>query len=237
MKTKNLLLLHGALGTEEQLLKLKEKLSDQCDVHSFTFEGHGKKLSGNGFSIELFTQNILEFLSEKNITRTNIFGYSMGGYAALNFAFQFPEMVENIVTYGTKFNWNKETAAKEVKMLDAETIEKKVPKFAAHLQSVHEPSDWKAVLSKTAQMMLELGDQPTLTPALLSNIQHQVLVGVGDQDNMVTIEESQFAVDQLTNGNLKVLEGFHHPIEQNNLTELAQVIHEHLKTSDSIVIR
>ena len=54
----------------------------------------------------------------------------MGGYVALQLANKHPKYVQKIITLGTKFAWDKETAAKEVKMLNPEKIEEKIPAFA-----------------------------------------------------------------------------------------------------------
>ncbi len=226
MKSPNLLLLHGALGSKAQLIKLAKELEGKYTVYSLNFEGHGGRSSQEDFSIELFANNVLAFLREHQISQTNIFGYSMGGYVALLLASQHPELVARMVTFGTKFDWNPEAARKEVKMLNPAVIEEKVPKFAAHLKSVHHPANWKEVLSKTANMMIALGDAPPLTPSELAKIDHRVLIGIGNQDNMVSLAESQATAATLRNGQLRILDGFQHPIEKNDLTELATVIYE-----------
>jgi esterase/lipase len=38
---KTLLLLHGALGSEKELIPLKKLLTETFDVRSFNFSGHG----------------------------------------------------------------------------------------------------------------------------------------------------------------------------------------------------
>jgi len=229
MKSKNLLLLHGALGSKDQLAALEKELKTNYSVHLINFEGHGDIATSNDFSIELFTKNVITYLQDHKIESTHIFGYSMGGYVALNLAIQHPERVESIVTFGTKFNWNAATATKEVKMLDPKLIEERVPKFAEHLNRVHQISDWKHVLSKTAKMMIDLGNKPTLTDKELSKINHPVLISIGDQDNMVTIDESMNTATYLKNGDIHILEGFKHPIEKNDLVVLAKNIHHFIE--------
>ena len=41
----HIILLHGALGSENQFSQLKESLADKFEVHSMNFEGHGGKTS------------------------------------------------------------------------------------------------------------------------------------------------------------------------------------------------
>lgn len=224
MKKGNLLLLHGALGSEAQLETLKLELENQYTVFTLNFEGHGGRSSNRTFSITHFMENVVAFLDENAIASTDIFGYSMGGYVALTLALHQPKRVNRIVTFGTKFHWTPESAQNEVKMLNPEVIEEKVPKFASHLNKVHAPVDWKEVMSKTAQMMLDLGDHPPLHADTLSQIPHEVTIGIGTEDNMVSIEESEKAAASLQNGKLDPLEGFLHPIERNALNDLAMFI-------------
>lgn len=225
MSRANLLLLHGALGTEKQLLPLKEALQNDFQVYTLTFEGHGPYQSDNEFSISLFSQNVIDFMAGKGMKSAHLFGYSMGGYVALQLAIERPDLVNRIVTYGTKFLWNKTAAEKEVKMLHPDTILEKVPKYAEYLQRIH-GSNWKEVLHQTARMMLKLGDYPHLTAKELLKIDQAVLICLGDKDQMVTLEESIKTVERLKNGELKLLKDFVHPLEQINAGELAQWIRQ-----------
>lgn len=224
MTKPNLLLLHGALGSGEQMTSLEKALSVKYNTYLMDFEGHGDSQSDQDFSIELFTRNVADFLLANEIAKTNIFGYSMGGYVALNLARLHPDRIEKIVTYGTKFDWNPDGAQKETKMLDAEKIEQKVPAFAQKLQSVHKVAGWKSVLRKTAEMMVALGEEPVLTPKILAAIKVPVLIGIGDQDHMVSIDESRSAAENLYNGALKIIENGKHPLEKNDAKQLSDLI-------------
>lgn len=135
MTAKNILLLHGALGTEEQLQPIKLELQNQYKVFTFNFEGHGGEHSNNEFSIDNFTENVVAFLMRNHLTKIHLFGYSMGGYVALNLAKKQPSLVASITTYGTKFNWTPEQAQQETKMLNATAMEEKVPQFAELLNT------------------------------------------------------------------------------------------------------
>ncbi len=211
-----ILLLHGALGSKDQLAAIQQKLAITYTVYTLNFEGHGGRPSQREFSINHFTQNVVDFLTEHGLTNLPIFGYSMGGYVALNLAIQQPNLVDSIITFGTKFKWNPESAAKEVSMLNPKVIEEKVPQFAAHLKKIHQEDQWKAVLEKTATMMLALGEKPLLNVSTLAIIKPKVCIGIGSKDRMVSIEESQETVKHLPDGTLQLLEGCKHPIEQND---------------------
>lgn len=224
MNTKNLILLHGALGSSGQLQALKDTISRDFMVHSFNFEGHGERASGGEFSMDVFTQNVFDYLSVNQIEHTHLFGFSMGGYVALNFALKYPDNVGSVVTLGTKFDWNLDSAAKEVKMLNPEVIQLKVPSFADHLKNLHGTENWKTVLTKTADMMLELGNGKALKPSDFAKIRQPTLIVLGDLDHMVTLKESEASAKQLPNGRLQIIKEVKHPIEKVNPEMLANLI-------------
>lgn len=220
-----ILILHGALGSAAQLNPLKSILEKSFEVHTLNFEGHGgRSFSERDFSIDSFTANVLDYLDENKIAQIDIFGYSMGGYVALNLALKAPSRVHRIFTLATKFAWSAESASKEVKMLDPVTIEEKVPAFAATLKERHAPLDWKEHLNKTAAMMLSLGNGDRLSIQDFRKIEHKVLLTVGSKDRMVSEEETQEVRKALLNGAFELLEGVKHPIEQVDLDLLAQQI-------------
>ena len=223
----NLLLLHGAIGSKKQFSALEKNLSEKFKVDSLDFTGHGGKIMPDEpFSIRLFSEDILEWLNHNRIDKINIFGYSMGGYAALYLAKRNPERIGKIFTLATKFEWNEEIAAREVKMLDAAKIKEKVPKFAEELKQRHHPQDWEEVLSKTAEMMINLGKQNELTEEDFASIENEVLIGIGDRDKMVTLEETINVYRRLKNGKMIVLPDTPHPLEQVDLNRLGSEISE-----------
>jgi pimeloyl-ACP methyl ester carboxylesterase len=220
----NIVLLHGALGTKDQFKNLKEKLSKEFTVYDFDFAGHGKRESNKDFTMNLFTQNVLEYMSENKLKKTHILGYSMGGYVGLNVAREYPELVEKIITLGTKFKWTKETAENEIKMLNPTKIEEKVPAFASKLASIHGKNNWKVVVERTAKMMYELGSGAKLSKKDLEEIDHKVLIVIGSKDRMVSIEESKESARILPRGRLEIIENFQHAIDKMDEDVLKSII-------------
>ena len=227
MKT-NLILLHGALGTKNQFKALKERLKNSFDVHDFNFEGHGGIRTDKDFSMDLFTDNLIEFLDSKSLDQVNVFGYSMGGYVALNAALRSPSRFRKIMTLASKFNWDPNSAEREVKMLNPDIIEEKVPHFAERLKKEHHPQDWKEVMKKTAAMMINLGNGARLSDDDFRKIEHNVCIGIGDKDRMVSIEESERIAKLIPNSDLVVLAGVEHPIEKVDLELLEKHILNYL---------
>ena len=222
-----LLLLHGALGAAVLFDPLVTHLEAQYSIHRLDFSGHGgRPFPEHGYSMQGFVGDVIAYLDENGLAQVDIFGYSMGGYVALCLAKEHPERVGKIFTLATKFAWTPEAAATETKMLNPEKIAEKVPKFAAALEARHAPQDWKEVLRATADMMISLGDAPVLSNAALEDIPHKCLIAVGDQDQMVTREESVRAAKLLTNGEFAAMADTPHPIEQVDAKRLGQWITE-----------
>lgn len=217
-----LILLHGAIGAKDQLQVLREELKSSFNVHTLNFSGHGGTPMPNIFSIQHFANDVLTYIKENNIQKINIFGYSMGGYVALYLAKNYPDKIEKVFTLATKFEWTPEIAQKEIKMLDANKIEEKIPAFAKALEKRHEPNDWKVILQKTADMMIALGNNNTLQLSDIENITIPVAISVGDKDNMVTLSETKDVYQSLKNSHLIILPETLHPIEKvdtKNLTK------------------
>jgi len=225
-----LLLLHGALGSKEQFSALKQKLTPHLEVYDFNFSGHGNNTQSTGFSIDQFIQDTLSFLSLHDFDQVNIFGYSMGGYVALKLAMQFPEKVLKIMTLGTKIDWNKASAEKEIKMLNPDIIEEKIPAFAENLRRVHLPNDWKMILGKTADMMTALGNGDAMKTEDFDKILNPVLICVGSEDKMVSVDESGSVTQRLPNGELKIIPGFKHPLEMNDMEVLSTILLNFIST-------
>lgn len=226
---KKLLLLHGALGAKSQFAKLEALLRNRFEVYSIDLTGHGlNDLIEEPFSIEMFSGDIKSWINENSNEPVNIFGYSMGGYAALNYAKDNPGKAGKIFTLATKFEWTPVTAAREVKMLDAGKIKEKAPKFAEELSARH-GAKWEKILEKTGEMIIALGNRNVLRQEDLTGIECEVLIGIGDRDKMVTIEESVATYRLLKNGNLTVLPGTAHPLEQAEAARLAFEIKEFME--------
>lgn len=222
----HLLLLHGAIGAKDQFELLAANLKERFIIHRVNFNGHGGEAFATAFSIPAFAEEVHAYIQQHQLERVSIFGYSMGGYVAMHLAKHHPEMVGKIITLATKFHWDEATAEKEVKMLDAATIEQKIPAFAKQLEARHQPNDWKMLLEKTKQMLLEMGRQNPLQLVDYKSIPHPCLLLLGDKDKMITLDETLAVQHALPNAIYSSLPGTPHPIEQVNPEMLASFIIE-----------
>ena len=228
MKEK-LLLLHGALGSKQDLAAIKVLLSKQYDCYDMNFEGHGGRSTNRPFSIASFSENVVEFLSQHSLDQVSVFGYSMGGYVALYMAIHHPARIRQVLTLGTKFDWNLDSARQEVKMLNPDLILEKVPQFAQKLEQTHQPNDWKEVMQMTADMMIHMGEGARLEASDLAKIAIPVSIGIGSKDRMVSFEESEWAAKHISQSQLITLEGVRHEIDRVDINILESYIDTNLK--------
>ncbi|MGC4057769.1 MAG: alpha/beta fold hydrolase [Chitinophagaceae bacterium] len=221
---KQIILLHGAIGAADQLAPLSLELEQKgYKVHNLNFSGHGKEPFAAQFGIQQFAAEVFQYILQHNLQQPDIFGYSMGGYVALWLALEKPALLGNVITLATKFAWTPEAAVKESGMIVPEKLEAKVPHFAAALQQRHGET-WKDLLARTREMMLQLGEEPLLAAASVAALGNRVLLGVGDSDTMVSLDETLAIRNGIPGSSLYVLPQTPHPIEKVPVGLLASLI-------------
>jgi pimeloyl-ACP methyl ester carboxylesterase len=219
-----IILLHGALGAAVQFEKVEKLLYGKFKVYTFDFSNHGKNVEDDkDLNINLFTDDLKNFIEKNQLENPNIFGYSMGGYVALNYALNNPLYSGSIFTLATKFAWNPEVSNKEVLNLNPNLIKSKVPKFAEELFSLH-GDKWENLLSKTAKMMLDLGNEQAFAITDLSKLNNKVRVSVGDKDKFVSLEENYEIFKTIPNSSFTVLPDTIHPLQKVNIDRLVYEI-------------
>jgi esterase/lipase len=225
---KTILFLHGALGSSKDLVALMGMMEEKnYEALSFDFSGHGHTAKWpDEFRIDLFARELEKYIQDHHREEVVVFGYSMGGYIALYHAANYPDSpIRQIVTYGTKFNWSETAVSRELIMLDPDHLKEKFPTFADLLIEKH-GDRWKALLRSTAHMMQNLERLDGLTREDLSDVEIPVTFILGDQDRMVSSEETNFTASWLRHGQVKTLTHSKHELERSNLRELSNIISE-----------
>jgi esterase/lipase len=87
---------------------------------------------------------------------------------------------------------------------------------------------WKSLLLSTAHLMQHLEKIDGLTREDLSDVQIPVTFILGDQDKMVSSEETHLTASWLHYGQVKTLTHSKHELERANLKELGILIEEAL---------
>jgi pimeloyl-ACP methyl ester carboxylesterase len=93
-----LLLIHGIAVSSENWRSVAEPLARRHTVIAPDLPGHGGSAMGPGdYSIGNFASGLRDLLLALGHERATLVGHSLGGGVAMQFAYQFPEMVERLV--------------------------------------------------------------------------------------------------------------------------------------------
>jgi pimeloyl-ACP methyl ester carboxylesterase len=93
-----LLLIHGMAGTCANWEAVIEPLAINHTVIAPDFPGHGGSAPGGGdYSLGSLASGLRDLMLTLGHERATLVGHSLGGGVALQFTYQFPEMVERLV--------------------------------------------------------------------------------------------------------------------------------------------
>lgn len=93
-----LLLIHGMAGTCANWESVIEPLALNRTVIAPDFPGHGFSAPGSGdYSLGSLASGLRDLLLTLGHERATLVGHSLGGGVAMQFTYQFPEMVERLV--------------------------------------------------------------------------------------------------------------------------------------------
>jgi pimeloyl-ACP methyl ester carboxylesterase len=93
-----LLMIHGIAVSSEHWREVLEPLADRHTVIAPDLPGHGMSGGGPGdYSLGNLAAGLRDLLLSLGHERATLVGHSLGGGIAMQFAYQFPEMVERLV--------------------------------------------------------------------------------------------------------------------------------------------
>jgi pimeloyl-ACP methyl ester carboxylesterase len=187
--------------------------------------GHGSStVPEDGITFEHFIEDIERAFAEQGWEQADLFGYSMGGYAAMLFAARHPERVRSVITLGTKYLWTPEGLQKELRMLDPDAVLAKVPAFAQRLIDVHGEGKWRALVAAIAASMTDLARAPLLTKEVVDRITCRVLCCVGEEDTTAVPHDTRVFASGLRYASVVVLKGARHPFESVDMDLLERAL-------------
>jgi esterase len=96
--SKNLLILHGFLGTGDNWKSLaKQWLGFGYKIHLLDQRNHGKSFWHNKFDYDTLAQDVINYINHHKIIRPSILGHSMGGKVAMTIACNQPELINKLI--------------------------------------------------------------------------------------------------------------------------------------------
>lgn len=191
-----LILLHGNGEDGRYFAGQLAFFSKTRRVYAVDSRGHGQSPRGTApFTIEQFARDLLDFMDEQDIARTDLLGFSDGGNVALTFALAHPERVGKLILNGAN--------------LDPSGVKPhiQIPIVLGYkLASLFAEKSPEA--KKNAEILGLMVKEPGIPRQALAGLAAPTLVIVGTRD-MIKPSHSRLIADSLPNSRFVELEGGH----------------------------
>jgi pimeloyl-ACP methyl ester carboxylesterase len=213
---KPLLLIHGGILTGDSWQPYLAGMAEHYRVIVPDSRGHGRTANPTGsMSFRLLADDMVALVQALGLQKPLIYGYSDGGQVALEIGMRYPDLAQALVVGGAHLEltegsrqWVRSILGdKESPEVDFEKFERDDPAFAAMLQRLHGPDNWKALLKQIKPMW---NAHLNYTPDDFARIAAPTLVLLGDRDDFVPVEDAVETYRLLPNAELAVVPGADH---------------------------
>lgn len=222
--------------------ELVDKLAGHYRVLMFDNRGSGRTDAPvSGYSIPAFAGDTAGLMTSLGIERAHVFGVSMGGMIAQEFALSHPDRVNRLVLGCTNCGTGRSVAASE------EVIKLMVSQFGIHSREVLEimfPRDYlERNRDKEAEFIRIYSENP-ISPAAfmlqlgaimgfdshdrLDRITAPTLVITGDRDVLIPPENSEILAGGIPGARLETLKGCGHGFVSQAPEEVYCILREFL---------
>jgi 2-succinyl-6-hydroxy-2,4-cyclohexadiene-1-carboxylate synthase len=109
-------MLHGFTGSAETWDAIRSQLESRFRIIAIDLPGHGKSSAPADparYSLARFADDLSRVLDAFNVEHASVFGYSMGGRAALRFAIGHPDRVASLMLESTSSGFHDESARQQ----------------------------------------------------------------------------------------------------------------------------
>ncbi len=91
------LILHGLFGSGDNWHRIARELSGRYEVFAVDLRNHGKSPHSSQFNYDVMSDDLIGFVRHHHLNGISLIGHSMGGKAAMQFAFSWPDFVRKLV--------------------------------------------------------------------------------------------------------------------------------------------
>jgi pimeloyl-ACP methyl ester carboxylesterase len=180
-----LVLLHGGLGTIAMFAQLLPDLSKDRQVIGVELQAHGHTADiDRPLSFEHMGDDIAALITHLGLGKADVFGYSLGGGAALQAAIRHPDVVRKLVLASApckREGWYPEVLAGMAQMnADAARAMLGSPPHEAYIAAAPRPEDWPVLIVKVGELLKQDYDWSEGVAAM----KMPVLILVGDADSV-----------------------------------------------------
>jgi pimeloyl-ACP methyl ester carboxylesterase len=190
-----LVVLHGAYMDIPGMGGIIPKLAESHRVYALEFQGHGRTTDiDRKITYQDLADDVAAFMDAVGLAMADVFGYSMGGQAALQLAIRHPAKVNKLVAASVGYDlrgWQPEYTA----MIPQFSVEMmlQMPFFKAQAEK-------KPGFPKLVEKLIQLEKEPMAWEADVAKLKMPVLVIAGDAD--VSTLEHNVALFKLLGGGM-----------------------------------
>jgi pimeloyl-ACP methyl ester carboxylesterase len=121
-----LLVLHGLFGTLDNWQTVGKKLAENYAVYLIDQRNHGRSPHVAGLDYQLMADDLANFMDAHYLEKAHVLGHSMGGKAAMQFAFNHGERLDKLIVVDMApkpYQGGHETILAAIRTLPVQTIE------------------------------------------------------------------------------------------------------------------
>jgi pimeloyl-ACP methyl ester carboxylesterase len=174
-----LIVLHGAYMNIQTMGEIIPRLAETHTVYALEFQGHGRTTDiDRPITYPNLADDVAAFMKAIGLKKVDVFGYSMGAGAGLQFAIRHPEKVNKLVAASVAYDvegWQPEFKAAIPQMtveMFPPVLEQDYKKLAVN------PNGFRELASK----LIALEKEPMAWEADVKAVKTPVLIIAGDAD-------------------------------------------------------
>jgi pimeloyl-ACP methyl ester carboxylesterase len=182
-----LIVLHGAYMNIPSMGSIIPKLAETHKVYALEFQGHGRTTDiDRPITYGALADDVAAFMDKVGLAKADVFGYSMGGQAGLQFAIRHPEKVNRLVAASVAYDlrgWQPVYTA-AIPQMTVEMI-LGMPFAEDYRLLAPNPDGFRAL----AEKLIALEKEPMALGAEVKGLKIPVLIISGDAD-VATLEHA-----------------------------------------------
>ena len=95
----HIIIIHGLFGTGKNWWTFAKRWADQfgLQVHLIDLRNHGKSFWSPDMNYSIMSQDLFNYMSQHEIPKAILLGHSVGGKVAMQFATNYPNLVEKLM--------------------------------------------------------------------------------------------------------------------------------------------
>jgi pimeloyl-ACP methyl ester carboxylesterase len=209
-----LFLLHGYSLSSKYWLPYISDFQDEYTVYVVDLQGHGKSdVFEENWTVKAVAENLNGLIEYLKLDEIKAIGYSYGGDVLFQLSANNPGLVKSMVTIGAVGSWD----IKDYPSWEAFFQYSNLDNFPEIKSFQHDDEHIRTILKSFKKYRVKLSD------AQLKNMQSNVLLILGDDDDTIPLAEVARVRKNLPSSDLWILPNRPHGAHEKNKSEFARV--------------